>query len=61
MANVFAKTGGCGLVWTLQRARLAAGFDRILVLRSGRIVESGAFADLCGREDGASKTLLDEE
>ncbi|WP_421708002.1 ATP-binding cassette domain-containing protein [Algihabitans sp.] len=38
--------GKTGIVWALERARLAERFDRVLVLQNGRLVEQGAFCDL---------------
>ncbi len=61
MANIFKETEGRGMIWALQRASLAERFDRVMVMRGGRIVESGDFAELSGNEDGALKSLLGEE
>ena len=35
-----------GLIWTLNRASAAKRFDRILVMRNGRLVEQGSFSEL---------------
>ncbi|HEY5598322.1 MAG TPA: ABC transporter ATP-binding protein, partial [Kiloniellales bacterium] len=35
-----------GVIWTLQRPRAGERFDRLIVLRGGRLVEQGSFADL---------------
>jgi ABC-type multidrug transport system fused ATPase/permease subunit len=35
-----------GLIWSLHRASLARAFDRVLVMRSGRVVEHGRYDDL---------------
>ena len=32
---------GQGLIWVLHRADLARSFDRVLVLKDGRLVEEG--------------------
>ena len=61
MARVLTETEGRSVVWSLQRASLAELFGRVLVLRGGRIVESGAFGELREMEDGVLKALLDEE
>lgn len=37
---------GCGLIWVLHRATLARAFDRVIVLKDGRIAEQGRFEDL---------------
>jgi putative ABC transport system ATP-binding protein len=34
------------LVWSLQRARLASTFDRVLVMEQGRLVDQGPYAEL---------------
>ena len=34
------------LVWSLQRARLASAFDRVLVMEQGRLVDQGPYAEL---------------
>ncbi|MBO0735485.1 MAG: ATP-binding cassette domain-containing protein [Alphaproteobacteria bacterium] len=39
----FAKRS---LVWSLHRPRLAAGFDRVLVMEQGRLVEQGPYTEL---------------
>jgi putative ABC transport system ATP-binding protein len=61
LANIFSETEGRGLVWALQRASLAETFDRVMVMRGGRIVETGGFGELHDAEGGALKTLLGEE
>ncbi len=37
---------GRGVIWTLQRPNSAEYFDRVLVMRDGRLVEQGSFAEL---------------
>ncbi|MCW5730617.1 MAG: ATP-binding cassette domain-containing protein [Alphaproteobacteria bacterium] len=49
-----------GIVWSLQRAQLASRFDRILVMRSGRLVEQGGFDEL-DREGTHFRELLAQE
>ncbi|MBI1776828.1 MAG: ATP-binding cassette domain-containing protein [Proteobacteria bacterium] len=46
MESVLAETEGRGLIWVLQRAALARGFDRVLVMRGGKLVEQGRPDDL---------------
>ena len=46
MDNVVARFANGGLVWVLHRASLARYFNRVLVMRAGRVVEQGKFADL---------------
>ena len=61
IANIFKETEGRGVVWALQRASLADRFDRVMVMRGGRIVETGDFVELQNAEDSALKALLGEE
>lgn len=44
--RILQEAEGRGVVWMLQRAALASGFDTVLVLRQGRLVESGSFDEL---------------
>jgi putative ABC transport system ATP-binding protein len=37
---------GRGVIWTLQKAAWAEFFDRVLVMRAGRLVEQGTFQEL---------------
>jgi ABC-type multidrug transport system fused ATPase/permease subunit len=37
---------GRGLIWALHRASLADGFDRVLVMAGGRLVEQGTYGEL---------------
>jgi ABC-type multidrug transport system fused ATPase/permease subunit len=46
-----------GIVWVLHRPSFASKFDRVIVLRSGKVVEQGAYADLSAG-GGAFKELL---
>jgi len=43
---------GRTLIWSLNRSDLASGFDHVLVMRQGQIVEQGAYDDL-NRDGGA--------
>ena len=40
---------GRGLIWALHRASFADRFDRVLVMRAGRVVEEGGFDELQSR------------
>ena len=51
---------GQGVIWSLQRAELAALFDSILVMHDGRLVEQGSYVDLTNR-DSAFKGLVAAE
>jgi ABC-type multidrug transport system fused ATPase/permease subunit len=46
-----------GIVWVLHRPSFASKFDRVIVLRGGKVVEQGAYADLSAT-NGAFKELL---
>ena len=46
MENILAARRGQSVVWMLHRPSLARSFDRVLVMRSGRIVEQGLAAEL---------------
>jgi putative ABC transport system ATP-binding protein len=46
LGKVLAYRRGRGVVWTQQRPRAGERFDRVIVLRGGRLVEQGSFADL---------------
>ena len=48
------------MVWAVHRTALCRNFDRILVMRSGRIVEQGSFAEL-SREGTVLHDLLKTE
>jgi putative ABC transport system ATP-binding protein len=47
---------GRGLVWALHRASLADGFDRVLVMSGGRLVEQGTFGEL--KQNGSQLAQL---
>ncbi|MFO1189370.1 MAG: ABC transporter ATP-binding protein [Alphaproteobacteria bacterium] len=51
---------GRGLIWILHRASLAQEFHRVLVMKDGRIVEDGTFADL-NKEGGILRALIATE
>jgi putative ABC transport system ATP-binding protein len=51
--------GRC-LIWVLHRASLAEPFDLVLVVRQGRVVAQGSFAEL--NQDGSElKRILEQE
>ena len=51
---------GRGLIWALHRAGLARHFDRVLVMRSGKIAQQGTFDEL-DREGSDLRELLEAE
>jgi ABC-type multidrug transport system fused ATPase/permease subunit len=55
--RVLGQRKGRGVVWTIQSAKFAESFDRVLVMRAGRIVEQGSFAEL-DRADSALGELV---
>ena len=60
MEAVLKAFDGRGVVWNLPRTAYADQFDRILVMRSGRIIEDGSFGDI-NKDDSALRSLLDSE
>jgi ATP-binding cassette subfamily B protein len=46
MANLFKAFEGRTLIWALHRASLAKAFDQIVVLKGGRVVQHGTYAEL---------------
>lgn len=45
-ARLLESFKGRGLIWTVHRRSMAEAFDHIIVLRQGRVVESGTFEEL---------------
>jgi len=45
-SGLLERYGAGGLIWALHRASLAKSFDRVLVLKGGRVVEQGRFEEL---------------
>jgi len=41
-----AEFAGRSLIWSLHRPRLAAAFDRVMVMEHGRLVDQGSPAEL---------------
>jgi ABC-type multidrug transport system fused ATPase/permease subunit len=59
-AGLLEEFAGRGLIWSLHRASPAESFDRVLVMRGGRVVEQGSYAEL--NKDGTYfKELLEAE
>lgn len=48
---------GRGILWTLHRADLARYFDRVLVMRNGKVIEQGSYSEL-DRDGGALRELM---
>ena len=58
MSNLLEEFADRGLVWVLHKADLAREFDHVLVMRSGKIVEEGAFEEL-NRDGSYFRQLID--
>jgi len=58
MENILRARQEQGVIWILNRVPDASKFDKIIVLKSGRVVETGSFEDL-SKANGAFQTLLD--
>ena len=60
MDAVLEEFKGRGVIWTLHRSALAEQFDHVLVMKSGKVVESGSFDELS--QDGKQlKELIESE
>jgi ABC-type multidrug transport system fused ATPase/permease subunit len=46
LAGLRQEFEGRGLVWAVHRPSMARDFDRVFVMKSGRVVEQGIFAEL---------------
>lgn len=44
--NILKAFEGRGVIWSLHRAALAARFDRVLVMKNGRVVEQGRYDEI---------------
>ena len=60
MEALLADFEGRCLIWSVQRASMAAGFDEVLVIRQGRLMERGVFADLSGSNEHVKELLASE-
>jgi len=60
MANLLEIYSEGGLIWFLHRPNLAQSFDHVVVMKAGRVVENGAFADISG-EGAVLKSLIEAE
>ena len=59
--SVLTDSKGATVVWALNNAAMASRFDRVVVMRDGRIVEDGAHDDLAGRPEGEFARMLQEQ
>ncbi|MEX2453324.1 MAG: ABC transporter ATP-binding protein, partial [Rhodospirillaceae bacterium] len=60
LSGVRAEFEGRGLVWAVHRPSMARGFDRVIVMRSGRVLEQGPVEEL-DREGTALHDLMGTE
>lgn len=60
MQNLLKESKGRSLIWVLQRTGLARNFDRVLVLRNGRVAAQGKFGEL-DTANGPLQELLKAE
>ena len=58
MQNLLTLRKGQSVVWVLNRVGDAEHFENIVVMREGRVVQTGGFSELSA-QDGEFKTLLD--
>jgi putative ABC transport system ATP-binding protein len=58
MESILRYRDGRAVIWTLQRASMAGRFQRLVVLRSGRVVEQGDYSEL--NKPGAAYTTMVE-
>ncbi len=60
MTTLLEEFAGRCLVWSLHRASLGQAFDKIFVMRAGRVIEQGTYAEL-DRDGTFFKELLESE
>ncbi len=58
MTNIQEHMRGRGLFWVLNRAGQAEGFEVILAVSEGKIIQQGSWSDLKGDENSAFSKLL---
>jgi ABC-type bacteriocin/lantibiotic exporter with double-glycine peptidase domain len=46
MSNILKSRAGRGVIWVLSHAEHARQFERVLVLKAGRVVAQGAASEL---------------
>ena len=59
-ANLLEAFKGRGLIWMLHRPSLANQFDRVLVMRGGKLIEQGRFDDLSGPDTHLTELMAAE-
>lgn len=58
MGYILRNSEGKGVIWVLNRASDAQQFDKIVVLKSGRVLETGTYEEL-SEAGGEFQTLLE--
>jgi len=58
--NVLEEFSDRGVIWSLHRASIANRFDRVLVMKNGRIVQQGTY-DEVNVEGSAFQELVGNE
>ena len=58
MDNLREEFRGRALIWVLHRPSDASHFDQVLVMKDGKLAESGAFAELMDRDDSVLSDLV---
>ena len=56
--KLFRELEGRGIIWSLHRADLARPFEEVVVMRSGRVAESGSFEEI-DRDGSVLRELLE--
>jgi ABC-type multidrug transport system fused ATPase/permease subunit len=59
MDNIMREFAGRGLVWSLHRPALAERFDRVLVMRDGRVDGQGSYGELARAGTRFHKLLVE--
>ncbi|MBC8239641.1 MAG: ABC transporter ATP-binding protein, partial [Alphaproteobacteria bacterium] len=60
MEALLADFEGRCLIWSVQRVSMASGFDEILVMRQGRLMERGDYAELSQSNEHVRELLASE-
>ena len=60
MEALLADFDGRCLIWSVQRTSMASGFDEVLVMRQGRLMERGSFAELSESNEYVKEMLASE-
>lgn len=61
MDSVLVDSNSATVVWALNNPAMASRFDRVVVMRAGRIVEEGSHDELANLPDGEFASMLHEK